>query len=59
MSRSRRKRKTPKCICGRLETKYLDKPRKSDCTILHYVDEHNQQFLKYRERRSLPMTEED
>lgn len=59
MSRSRRKQKTEKCICGRLMTPYLDKPSIADCTILHYVDEHNEMFLRYRERRSLPMTEED
>lgn len=59
MSRSRRKQKTPKCICGRLLTRYLDRPGVAECTILHYVDERNEQFLKFRERRSQPLTEED
>jgi hypothetical protein len=64
MSRSRRKSKTQKCICGKLFTKYKDfvqhrRQAVADCTVLAYVEEHNEQFMKYREQRSLPPNEED
>ncbi len=64
MSRSRRKSKPVKCCCGRLLTEYKDfvqhrRYPTAECTVLYYVDEHNQQFLRYRERRSQPLTEED
>lgn len=64
MSRSRRKNKTPKCICGKLFTEYKEfvqhrRHPTAECTTLFYVDERNEEFLKYLERRSLPLTEED
>ena len=60
MSRSRRKQKEPKCCCGRLLTRYKDHSHvRSECRVLFYVAESNDKFLKFREQRSLPLTEED
>jgi hypothetical protein len=63
MSRSRRLQKLEKCICGRHLIPYVEHTRgcdpKAECTVLNYVDERNEQFLKYRELRSRPLSEED
>ncbi len=61
MSRSRKpKRKgQPKCICGRFLVNLFGRGHFRGCPVLDYVHENNEQFLKYRERRSLPLTEED
>jgi len=55
MSRSRRPRKLEKCCCGRHLIPFIDGRRgETGCTILEYVHEHNNKFLKFRERRSQP-----
>lgn len=64
MSRSRRKSKAVKCCCGRLLTRYKEfiqhlRGPTAECARLFPVHERNEEFLKYRERRSHPLTEED
>jgi hypothetical protein len=65
MARSRRKRKMQKCRgCWRHLIPYdeyvqhLRHPT-HECTVVGYVHERNEQFRRYRELRSLPLTEED
>jgi hypothetical protein len=60
MSRSRRKQRLPKCVCGR----HLVRPKASSgnwrsCPLLNMIDVDDDRFLKYRELRSRPLTEED
>ena len=60
MSKSRRKQKLPKCICGR----HLVRPLASNgkwrgCPLLNYIDVNDEKFLRYRELRSRPLSEED
>ena len=58
MSRSRRRRKLPKCICGAHRLKVDDaKPRArlGNCDVLDYVTEHNERLRSFRQRRALPL----
>lgn len=61
MSRSRKSKRKgqPKCICGKFLVNLFGRGHFRGCPTLDYVHERNEQFLKYRERRSQPLTEED
>lgn len=62
MSRSRRPRRLEKCCCGRHEIPILGYGKNRQhfaCTVLHYVEERNEQFRKFKELKRLPLTEED
>lgn len=64
MSRSRRRQQRGKCICGRHLVPFADfvqhlRHPVAECPVIGYVDVWNEQFIKYRERRSRPLTEED
>jgi hypothetical protein len=54
VSRSRRRRKLPKCDCGRRRLPRDDAKQRDpigNCTILDYTDEHNARLRAYRQRR--------
>ena len=54
MSRSRRKFRLTKCICGRHLIPYLERRWRYayECTVLQYVHERNNEFLRYRRRQA-------
>lgn len=53
MSRSRRKFRLKKCICGRHLIPYLERKWRHayECTVLQHVHERNDEFLRYHQRR--------
>lgn len=65
MSRSRRPPDFGKCFCGRGHVPYVGDHNKhrgrrvGACPVLEYPHRDNEQFRRFREQRSLPLTEED
>ena len=60
MNCSRRKFRLKKCICGRHLIPYLERKWRHayECTVLQYVRERNDKFLRCRQRRESPIVDE-
>lgn len=54
MSRSRRRVRPLKCVCGRRLVPFTDDPRSLGCPILDYVHEHNEQLRRFKLQKARP-----